>query len=158
MKHILCRSVDDPAILPLLKGISTVEGRYAYLKRTFADPIGRILKAYEYKHFLKTLYWRIIRDYLLSTREQICDCGSKHLLDIHHKSYGHHGWEHLYLDDLIFMCMECHKKRHNITNIEIKRLLKDLAFRKRGPSLSSSKANPGYDPRGVTQEIINAEK
>ena len=137
----------------------SAEDSFKYLTRKFEEPMGRILKSYDYGNsFLKTLYWRIVRDYLLSIRDPVCACGSKHLLDLHHKTYDHHGWEHLHLDDLIFQCMGCHKKEHSVAEIKIERVFKDLAFRKRGPDLLSSRTNPDYDSRGVAQEQINAEK
>ncbi len=148
MPYLFCRAAKDPVSIQFLRGIPLAADRYKYLKCGFTEPIYRVLKSLDYKkEFLWTLYWRIVRDYLIS-RGPSCACGSKHLLDLHHINYDHHGREHLFLDDLVFQCMECHKKGHNISKIKIERVFRDLALKKRGPQLPSKGiTNPNYDPR-----------
>jgi 5-methylcytosine-specific restriction endonuclease McrA len=33
-------------------------------------------------------------------------------VNVHHRTYEHHGEEHQYLDDLILLCHPCHSKFH----------------------------------------------
>lgn len=40
------------------------------------------------------------------------DCGSKKAVDVHHLTYIHRGKEKEHLEDLICLCVTCHKKRH----------------------------------------------
>ena len=34
-------------------------------------------------------------------------------VDVHHKTYEHHGQEHRYLGDLVLLCRNCHSKFHD---------------------------------------------
>lgn len=72
------------------------------------------IKAMDYRDFLFTSYWRYVRHIKIRQAKCKCQmCGKKHtLLNIHHKTYIHHGLEHLYLNDLIVLCEKCHKKIH----------------------------------------------
>jgi hypothetical protein len=101
-----------------------------------------------YKSFLRTIYWSFIRDYLLEKIPKCSQCGSNERLNVHHRSYEHHGWEHLNLDDLIVLCQECHKNQHvpirDITDL-FDTLLKGEIIRHvlKRPYVE----NPNYDPR-----------
>ena len=54
--------------------------------------------------------WKAISAYLKITR---CKCEKDIELQIHHKTYVHHGMEIFNLNDLICLCKECHIKFHN---------------------------------------------
>lgn len=77
-----------------------------------------------YEEFLLTEYWLIISQYMKIKSNFTCtDCGKKFKifsqLNVHHKSYERHGWEHLeevQNEDLVVCCESCHKKRHEILN------------------------------------------
>lgn len=67
----------------------------------------------KYSDFLKTLYWRSITKYKKERSNYKCElCGSTENLQIHHKTYIHHGKEIFYLNDLIVLCGRCHKNEH----------------------------------------------
>lgn len=70
-----------------------------------------------YSDFLKTEYWKGIRHYKLYNANYKCAlCNSKEKLNVHHKTYEHHGLEHIkkYADeDLIVLCNDCHEKFHD---------------------------------------------
>lgn len=56
--------------------------------------------------------WKDVRE----QRKQIDDykcvmCGSESNLQVHHQHYGNIG--HEYMDDLITVCYECHRKIHH---------------------------------------------
>lgn len=68
----------------------------------------------EYLDFLKTPYWKAIAQQSKKKAGYRCElCGSNKNLITHHKTYEHHGKEHLYWkQDLICLCENCHKKFH----------------------------------------------
>ena len=67
----------------------------------------RGLKSLPYDVFLSTAYWRTLRVVILVRDGFTCakkTCGATDELDIHHKSYKHHGEEHLHPEDLETLC------------------------------------------------------
>lgn len=73
------------------------------------------LMAMDYGDFLKTKYWTAISMYLKHKADGKCSrCGSTDNLNVHHKSYAHHGLELFYLDDLTVLCEHCHSGEHCI--------------------------------------------
>lgn len=66
-----------------------------------------------YSVFLKTQYWRSITKYLRDKAGHKCQiCGKENNLQVHRKTYLHHGKEVFYLDDLIVLCDKCHHNEH----------------------------------------------
>lgn len=71
------------------------------------------------KLFLDTIYWNVIRLYLIHTRGYKCElCGGPGymavscVLEVHHNHYRVHGIEHLCLDTLSIVHRECHQRLH----------------------------------------------
>lgn len=86
-----------------------------YICSTIPEEAVQILRSLKYEEFLKTKYWRSVSRCLRSMRK--CElCGSTENLQIHHKTYEHHGQEHLYLEDLQCLCKDCHLKVHHELN------------------------------------------
>lgn len=81
------------------------------------DSVADAVKQMNYYDFLKTPYWDGIRKYKLYKANYKCSlCGNKDNLNVHHRSYDRHGYEHLYKvanEDLIVLCKECHSKFHD---------------------------------------------
>jgi 5-methylcytosine-specific restriction endonuclease McrA len=83
-------------------------------QRTFligASPLKKALRSLRYADFLKTNYWRAVKQ-VVNQRDcyECTSCGAYSDLEVHHKSYRHHGSEHLHLDDLVTLCRYCHSK------------------------------------------------
>lgn len=75
--------------------------------------VAKKILALEYSDFLKTVYWRCISNYLRREAGKKCvKCGSNKNLCVHHKTYVHHGKEHLFLEDLEVLCGDCHANEH----------------------------------------------
>jgi hypothetical protein len=89
--------------------------RWAALNNLFTDEMYYELIAMRYRDFLATDYWSVVRGEMLRKAKQKCQmCYSPLALNVHHKTYEHHGLEHDYLDeDLIVLCQPCHAKFHN---------------------------------------------
>ena len=88
--------------------------RFHVMTSTFYQHNSIELKNMPYKQFLQTHYWTIVRNYKLYLVGYKCNlCGSSSILNVHHKSYEHHGEEHKYLEDLIVLCQPCHGKFHD---------------------------------------------
>lgn len=68
-----------------------------------------------YTEFLHTAYWNGISNSIKANSNFKCElCGSKYKLNVHHKTYKHHGYELQHMEDLICVCEDCHKNLHNI--------------------------------------------
>lgn len=76
-----------------------------------------------YKDFLETPYWDGVRNYKLKRAKYCCElCGAKGVLHVHHKTYEHHGKEHIKSianKDLIVLCKDCHEKFHDKLDKEV---------------------------------------
>jgi hypothetical protein len=71
------------------------------------------IKRYKYSTFLNLEYWRVIREQKLKDANYMCvNCQCKEDLQVHHKTYEHHGDELHHLDDLVVLCRSCHKQVH----------------------------------------------
>lgn len=69
----------------------------------------------EYKKFLTTPYWKIIAYEVKRKHKFKCVmCDSKQHLNVHHKNYDFHGFEHTYegMQSLTCVCEKCHSKHH----------------------------------------------
>ena len=66
----------------------------------------------DYDSFLLTPYWKVIKHILKQKHKSCQKCGSKYKLHVHHLTYNHHFYEHLFLDDLIVLCEKCHQNEH----------------------------------------------
>lgn len=72
-----------------------------------------LIKKMKYNDFLKTQYWRSITKYMKEIACNKCSCcGSDKTLQVHHKTYKHHGKEIFYLNDLVVLCRKCHTNEH----------------------------------------------
>ncbi len=73
-----------------------------------------LLKRLPYSEFLNTFYWKLVREAKILAAEFSCELCSKKTwqLDVHHKTYAHHGAEHRNLGDLSVLCHKCHTKQH----------------------------------------------
>lgn len=77
--------------------------------------IADFIKNMQYKDFLQTPYWKAISmkaKYKSGFKCQLCN--SKDFLNVHHRSYEHHGEEITHLEDLIVLCNKCHSTFHNM--------------------------------------------
>lgn len=45
-------------------------------------------------------------------------CGTKKMLQVHHKTYAHIFFEDKHYDDLLTLCKSCHKKEHSKTKFK----------------------------------------
>ena len=78
----------------------------------FPSSFVRRAKSMPYNEFLLTAYWRIVSEEVKRRRGECEICGSKEHLQVHHKTYEHHGYEHMHPEDLQCLCDKCHLKVH----------------------------------------------
>jgi len=141
------RYVNDPVTKQFLNNIKTPNGRFAYLCLSFTPFDKQKLCRMTYDRFLKTIYWFVIREYLIGQNQGKCShCGFAAHLNVHHSSYDHHGSEHQFLGDLTVLCESCHQKQH-VPPGDIESIFKCLALTKKLKILPLYKTNPNYDPR-----------
>jgi hypothetical protein len=147
----LTRDIHDPVVLPLFVSVTGAASRFEFLEISYEqDMPAATLRAMDYDRFLNTVYWHILREYVLSLSDLKCEiCQADHDLQVHHLSYDHHGAEHLYPEDLQVRCVFCHAKEHS-TAQRIKPILKALVYAKT-PWIHHKPykpvENPNYDPR-----------
>lgn len=78
------------------------------------DKVIEALKKLSYKDFLATPYWKAISQKKRKKANYCCElCGSHTTLNVHHRTYKHHGDEMHHLEDLICLCKNCHSKFHD---------------------------------------------
>jgi 5-methylcytosine-specific restriction endonuclease McrA len=81
------------------------------------EVIKRFVSLMSYSEFLQTPYWDGVRNYKLKKEGYRCQlCGKKSVLNVHHKTYEHHGEEHIRSiadEDLVVLCKDCHEKFHS---------------------------------------------
>jgi len=93
---------------------STIPKRFRALEKHISEEAKERLREMPYKEFLGTIYWDIVRRYVLWKRKFVCElCNSNGELNVHHKTYDHRGEEYLFLEDLIVLCQPCHAKFHD---------------------------------------------
>lgn len=73
------------------------------------------LREMPYQDFLKTEFWDEVRKRKLKQSHYACQlCNTRQSrLNVHHRTYEHHGEEDMYLNDLIVLCEVCHGKFHD---------------------------------------------
>jgi len=87
------------------------------------------LAALPYPDFLNTAYWKSIASVIQSMHGYRCQGCGKRAWQVHHLTYAHHGLEHLYPEDLLATCGECHISAHGLPNKmqrSVARVLKGL--------------------------------
>lgn len=93
----------------------TPGARMAALQRRTSDEQCRQLRDMPYPQFLRTIFWDIVRKYVLHRYGYQCAlCPSKTRLNVHHRSYAFHGYECYHTEDLIVLCRECHATHHDM--------------------------------------------
>lgn len=71
------------------------------------------LRDMPYKEFLATAYWKSVAAVVKERDGRKCVvCNSPKKIAAHHRTYRHHGEEHLHLSDLTTLCEECHQRHH----------------------------------------------
>lgn len=93
-------------------GIGDRINELSILTSIFKEDIATRIKLMSYQNFLETPYWKAISAYLKIVKKKCEKCGSKLNLHTHHKTYKHHGYEILHLEDLEVVCSNCHCKTH----------------------------------------------
>lgn len=77
------------------------------------QPSKEELRAMPYADFLETAYWKQIARAVKERDGRRCVvCNSSKQLAAHHRTYAHHGEEHLFLGDLTTLCEACHTRHH----------------------------------------------
>lgn len=64
----------------------------------------------KYAEYLKSAHWNITRAWKLFYQPSCELCGSRHLLEVHHKTYKN--IHHEEMEDLQVLCHSCHESEH----------------------------------------------
>ena len=133
---------------PLL-GLSSLAA-FQLLSEEIDDKTKAFLRSMPYDLFLKSVYWKTVRRFVLWKRGGRCaQCGRTKHIQLHHETYEHRGSEYLHLDDLIVLCETCHKAYGHMNKDMLEVLLR-LVERKRAPrSAGPVLWNPNYDPHAL---------
>ncbi len=145
----------SPGGREMFRSLHTPIKRFSALQKLITSQEIARLKAIQYKGFLKTLYWRIIREYIIAEHTCCQYCGSKNQLNVHHLEYSQRGQEYRDLSCLVLLCRDCHKTGHVIEKIAddnkkaIAELLAALVQQHRAPDRSKIVQNKDYNPRVI---------
>lgn len=72
------------------------------------------LRKMPYPQFICTEFWQAVRLVAIRQAGHRCQiCNSPHLLEVHHRTYRHRGYEDCNLQDLTVLCDGCHEKHHS---------------------------------------------
>lgn len=96
---------------------SSTKFRYEYFS-TDRDAVAKHIKSMPYRDFLKTPMWKSISILVKKRSKFRCSlCGTESTyvnpLNVHHRTYEHHGYELSHMEDLICICNKCHAKFHD---------------------------------------------
>jgi hypothetical protein len=73
----------------------------------------RMIRQMDYETFLQTAYWFAVSMTVKSRAGMRCQvCNSTSSLTVHHRTYDSHGREHLSMNDLVALCVNCHGLFH----------------------------------------------
>lgn len=82
-------------------------------QRVNRSKVAEYIKGMNYQDFLNTLYWKTIAEKVKYRSKKCAVCNSEENLNVHHRTYEHHGEELYYMwKDLVCLCHECHEKYH----------------------------------------------
>jgi hypothetical protein len=116
----------------------------------------RSMQGESYREFLDSAYWHVVARYVRWQRKVCEDCGRNGKLYVHHKSYDHHGQEHLHLVDLKVLCLGCHDTEHTKTE-GLLAVCKNLIESHRAEKGWKPVVNKNYDPR-VMMDLLAAQR
>lgn len=149
----LIYSADWPQNKEFFTSIRSPWDRFDYLRRKITALDRQYLHSLEHKLFLKTLYWLILRDYLVEIREHKCQrCEKERQLNVHHESYDHKGSEYKHLDELTVLCRPCHEAESQ-KRPDLDKVFSTIAAKMQIEPLWRGKTNPDYHP-----DIVNRYK
>lgn len=88
--------------------------RFAALCAWMTAERSEYFRGMPYQVFLASRYWQIIRKHKIILAGRACQlCKLPRALEVHHRSYKWHGYEHEHMSDLVVLCCNCHRKFHN---------------------------------------------
>lgn len=93
-------------------GVGDRMSELATLTNHYKEDIATKIKLMSYHDFLQTPYWKAISVFKKITQKKCEICGNDFDLYTHHKTYEHHGYEFLHLEDLQVVCGICHTRIH----------------------------------------------
>lgn len=83
------------------------------LPQSTAEALCSEIKRMEYQAFLASAYWFAVSTVVKSRAGNRCQlCNNPQGIQAHHRSYQHHGREHLHMEDLTVLCDACHTLHH----------------------------------------------
>lgn len=137
--------------------IGNPEDRFRFLCQAITEHDVRRLKDLAYETYLHSLYWNIVREYIVNRSGKKCTtCESKKMLNVHHRNsnYEFRGEEFRNLDCLIVLCQTCHLLGHVFekAKIDVKKVedkLKEFIEAHTVVPIEEFKVNKNYDPQTI---------
>lgn len=92
----------------------TPEDLFVSMLEIIDDELIDELISMEYRDYLRSEYWAIIRDYLFFIRGCFCEFCGLQPATVHHVTYKYRnlGLDHEHLEYLYLVCTACHQKIH----------------------------------------------
>ena len=126
----------------ITQGLPNPRDRIKFIAQTISSREKLLLRTMSYPEFLQTIYWKIIRDYILDRANGECErCGiTNQQFDVHHAAgYAYRGQEYAHLGDLEALCRRCHTEELVVTEDqekEVAAIIAQVAAKKRIPKIS----------------------
>ena len=76
--------------------------------------LAKKIKSMEYDDFISSFYWKLLSLHIKKQSLHRCRfCNSNDVLNVHHRSYEHHGYEYqTYKTELVCICEKCQNGLH----------------------------------------------
>lgn len=91
---------------------------YVLSDKNTAEASSEQIRDDSYRTFLQGEFWQGLRAVMLCLADNMCaDCETRYDpagLQVHHKTYAHHGYENWHLEDLEVLCVTCHGKKPKV--------------------------------------------
>jgi len=127
------------------------------LKNHTPEVLASILKRLSYEAFLQTAYWFAVASVAKANAGMRCQvCNQTQGIQVHHRTYDTHGYEHLNMFDLTVLCDRCHGMFHGHATVPppkmaVKREAKPI-YR---PVAGCTFEIPAEDPIVLTRDLID---
>ena len=119
-KEAYCQSANPMNPRPPVTNRDWINSLWEKLLRAYENVDQKIIKDYlcwkNYEvGYLHSNWWYIIKHRRLVMDGFKCTkCGAIHFLEVHHLTYAYRGEEVKYMESIVTLCRDCHRKEHNL--------------------------------------------
>lgn len=133
---------------------------FSSIKDSDKNDLAFQLKSLSYSDFLKTGYWFAVSHTAKARAGMRCQvCNQTDGIQVHHRTYATHGYEHDNMNDLTVLCSDCHGLFHGHKEVKQESKVRKERKRRDGTRRIDYVAEPVAVPDGLsfvlTSKMIN---